>query len=151
MLLVLHAGAVLVAGLVISTVGVSGVFVPEDLEFMQTTAEQLAAASPRLLPLVAHDRATFGGMLVATGLVLLLACLWGFRAGNGWLWWTLLPAGVAGYAPAIAVHLAVGYTDGMHLLPAFLGLGVYLLALALAHPYLCRPAAELRAEWAAVT
>ncbi len=151
LLLVLHAGAVLVAGLVISTVGVSGVFVPEDLEFMQTTAEQLAAASPRLLPLVAHDRATFGGMLVATGLVLLLACLWGFRAGNGWLWWTLLPAGVAGYAPAIAVHLAVGYTDGMHLLPAFLGLGVYLLALALAHPYLCRPAAELRAEWAAVT
>jgi dihydroorotate dehydrogenase len=151
LLLVLQAVAVLVTGLVISTVGVTGVFVPEDLEFMRTTTEQLTAANPRLLPLVAHDRATFGGMLVATGLTLLLAGLWGFRAGNSWLWWTLLAAGVAGYAPAIAVHFAVGYTNGMHLLPAFLGLGVYLLALALSRPYLCRPAADLRAVWATPT
>lgn len=148
LLLVGHAVAVLVAGLVISTVGVTVVFVHEDLEFMQTTAEHLKAANPRLVPLVAHDRATFGGMLVSTGVVLLLTSLWGFRAGNGWLWWTLLPAGVLGYAPAIAVHIAVGYTDGMHLLPAFTGLGVFLLGLALSHPYLCKPVDELKAEWA---
>lgn len=147
LLLVLHAAAVLVAGLVIAVVGVTSVFVPEDLEFMRTTAQQLEAASPRLVPLVAHDRATFGGMLVATGLVLLLASLWGFRAGNSWLWWTLLAAAAAGYVPAIAVHLAVGYTDGMHLLPAFLGFGVVMLALALAQPYLCRPADALQADW----
>jgi hypothetical protein len=151
LMLVVHAAAVLVAGLVISTVGVTRVFVPEDLEFMRTTAQQLEAASPRLVPLVAHDRATFGGMLVATGLVLLLASLWGFRAGNAWLWWTLLAAGAAGYIPAIAVHLAVGYTDGMHLLPAFLGFGGMMLALALAQPYLCRPADALKADWDRVT
>lgn len=148
LLLVLHAAAVLVAGLVISTVGVTVVFVHEDLEFMQTTAEQLRAANPRLVPLVAHDRATFGGMLVSTGTVLLLTALWGYRAGSGWLWWTLLPAGILGYAPAIAVHFAVGYTDGMHLLPAFVGLGVFLLGLALSRSYLCMPAGDLEAEWA---
>ena len=49
--------------------------------------------------------------------------------------------------PAIAVHLAVGYTDGMHLLPAFLGFGAVMLALALAQPYLCRPADALKADW----
>lgn len=148
LLLVLHAAAVLVAGLVISAVGVTVVFVHEDLAFMQTTAEQLKAANPRLVPLVAHDRATFGGMLVSTGVVLLLTALWGYRAGSGWLWWTLLPAGVLGYLPAIAVHVVVGYTDGMHLLPAFVGLGVFLLGLALSRPYLCMPACELEAAWA---
>jgi len=148
LLLVLHAVAVLVAGLVISTVGVTVVFVHEDLEFMQTTAEQLRAANPRLVPLVAHDRATFGGMLVSAGVVLLLTALWGYRAGSGWLWWTLLPAGVLGYVPAIVVHFAVGYTDGMHLLPAFVGLGVFLLGLALSRPYLCKPVSELETEWA---
>ena len=36
----------------------------------------------------------------------------------------------------------------MHLLPAFVGLGVFLLGLALSRPYLCKPAGELEAEWA---
>ncbi|HEY1188090.1 MAG TPA: hypothetical protein VGE74_10560, partial [Gemmata sp.] len=148
LLLVGHAVAVVVAGGVISAVGVTVVFVSEDLEFLGTTAEQLRAANPRLVPLVAHDRATFGGMLVSTGLVLLLTALWGYRAGAGWVWWTLLPAGALGYAPAIAVHLTVGYTDGMHLLPAFLGLGVFLMGLALSRPYLCKPAGELEDAWA---
>ena len=148
LLLVFHAVAILGAGLVISSVGVTVVFVHEDLEFMGTTAEHLKAANPRLVPLVAHDRATFGGILVSTGVLLLLTALWGYRAGNGWLWWTLLPAGALGYVPAIAVHLAVGYTDGMHLLPAFVGLGVFLLGLALSRPYLCKPASELETEWA---
>lgn len=135
LLLVMHAVAVLGAGLVISTVGVTSVFVHEDLEFLQATAEQLAAANPRLLPLVAHDRASFGGMLVCTGVVLLLTSLWGIGPGRPWLWWTLFVAAFVGYLPAIGVHFAVGYTDGMHLLPTFLGLGTMLLALALVKPH----------------
>ncbi|MBA4064119.1 MAG: dihydroorotate dehydrogenase [Isosphaera sp.] len=147
LLLVLHGAAVVAAGLVISAVGVTSVFVHEDLEFMGTTAEALAAASPRLVPLVAHDRATFGGMLVATGLALVLAALWGFRAGNGWLWWAFLAAVAAGYVPAIGVHFVVGYDDWFHLLPAGAGFAAALLGLGLSRAYLCRPAAALRAEW----
>ena len=123
-------------GVTISTVGVTVVFVHEDLEFLRTTSEALTAANPKILPLIAHDRATFGGMLVCTGLVLLLTSLWGIGPARPWLWRTLLAAGFAGYLPAIGVHLAVGYTDGMHLLPAFLGLGTYLLSLALLKPHL---------------
>ena len=148
LLLVVHAAAILIAGMVISTVGVTVVFVHEDLEFLQTTSEHLMAANPRLVPLVAHDRATFGGMLMSSGVVVLLSTLWGYRAGSRWLWWTLLTAGVLGYIPAIAVHLAVGYIDGMHLLPAFAGLGLHLLGMALSHPYLCMPAKKLEMAWA---
>jgi hypothetical protein len=49
----------------------------------------------------------------------------------------LLTAGLAAYAAAIAVHYAVGYMDRMHLLPAFAGLGVFLLGMGLSRSYLC--------------
>ena len=94
-LFVLHGVILLVAGLTISYVGITQVFVHEDLEFMHTTAAELAKASPRLLPLIAHDRATFGGMLIATGIAVLLPALWGFRQGDAWLWWGLLGGGGA--------------------------------------------------------
>jgi dihydroorotate dehydrogenase len=136
LLFIVHALGVLGAGLVISTIGATSVFVPEDLEFMGTTADVILGASPRLVPLIAHDRASLGGMLLASGLVLLLTALWGLERGARWLWWTLLGAGLPAYAAAIGVHLVVGYTSWRHLLPAFLGLGLYLLALALSRPYL---------------
>jgi hypothetical protein len=133
---VIHGVALLGAGLEISRIGITTVFVPEDLEFMQTTREALLSANPRLVPLVAHDRASFGGMLVSNGIVVLLTALWGFRRGYGWLWWSFLLAGVPAYACAIGVHLTVGYTSLMHLMPAFLGSALYATALALSWGYL---------------
>jgi hypothetical protein len=138
-LLVLQACGLLGAGAVIATIGATAVFVPEDLAFMETTAEALAAANPRLLPLVAHDRASFGGMLIASGLALLLTALWGYRRGRRWLWWTLLLAGTPAYVAGIGVHLAVGYIDMMHLAPAALAAALFALAQALSYPHLCCP------------
>ena len=138
LLLVIHGFALLGAGTVISMIGVTHVFVHEDLQFMRTTADALSAADPRLVPLVAHDRATLGGMLLAAGWVFLLPSLWGFRRGSAWLWWGLLIGGVIAYAAAISVHYAVGYLSVKHLLPAFGGLGLLLVGLVLAYPFLCR-------------
>ncbi len=126
------------AGLLISAIGATHVFVHEDLEFLQTSAQALADASPNLVPLVAHDRATLGGMLLANGLIVLLTSLWGFRPGERWLWWTLLAAGVPGYAAAIGIHYAVGYHSTFHLAPAFVGLALFAAAMTLAWPSLCR-------------
>lgn len=145
LLLVVHGFALLAAGATISGVGVTQVFVPQDLEFMGTTAGALAAANPRLVPLVAHDRATFGGMLLASGWVFLCPVLWGFRNGSSWLWWSLLVAGSSAYIAALGVHLAVGYTSVLHLLPAIAGWGLLLLGLGLCQEYLCaqdRPHAQ---------
>jgi hypothetical protein len=136
LLLVIEAIAVLVAGVVISIVGSTTIFVREDLEFMNTCAADLAQASPRLLALIAHDRATFGGMLMSCGLTTLMATLWGFSAGRAWLFSTLLHAGSVGYLCTLIVHYLVGYVDLAHLLPAYLGLGVHWVALGLAAPYL---------------
>src|SRR5688572_23532066 len=86
---------------------------------MGVTVEALKAASPGLLPLVAHDRATFGGMMF----VFQLSALWGFRRGAGGLWWTMLISGLSAYAAAIGVHYTVLYTSPEHLLPAWTPLG----------------------------
>jgi hypothetical protein len=137
LLFVVHGCALLGAGLVIAGIGSTSVFVHEDLEFMGTTAEALRAANPRLVPLVAHDRASFGGMLVASGLVVLLSALWGWRRGERWLWWTYLLGGGPAYTAAVGVHLAVGYTDFKHLTPALGGTLLLATGLGLAYPYLC--------------
>ena len=136
-LLIIHGFGLLGAGVAISVIGITNVFVHEDLEFMNTTAEALMLANPRLVPLVAHDRATFGGMLLASGWVFLLPALWGFRRGSAWLWWTFLVAGLAAYAAALGVHFSVGYMSLKHLLPAFGGLILFLLGLILSYAFLC--------------
>jgi dihydroorotate dehydrogenase len=136
LLLVIEALAVITAGVVISIVGSTSIFVAEDLAYMNTCSADLAAANPRLLALIAHDRATFGGMLVSCGLTTLMATLWGFAAGRSWLFSTLAFAGTIGYVCAISVHYAVGYVDLKHLLPAFGGLALHLLAMSLSAPYL---------------
>ena len=136
-LLIVHGFGLLAVGAGISAIGVTQVFVREDLEFMGTTAQVLSEANARLVPLVAHDRATMGGMLLASGVMFLLPILWGFRNGSAWLWWSLLTAGVSAYVAALGIHYTVGYMSLVHLLPAFAGLGILLLGLGLSYSYLC--------------
>jgi dihydroorotate dehydrogenase len=124
------------AGLAIALVGVTRVFVPEDLAFLRTTPTLLQATNPRLVALIAHDRAGFGGALVSDGLAVLLLTLWGIRRGARWVWWTLLAAGLVGFAGAIGVHLSVGYLDLWHISPALLAVLVYGASLALLYRYL---------------
>lgn len=137
LLLVIHGFGLLAVGAGISAIGVTQVFVPEDLEFMRSSAEALTAANARLVPLVAHDRATLGGMLLASGWAFLLPALWGFRNGSAWLWWTLLAAGLSAYAAALGIHYTVGYESPEHLLPAFAGMAIFLLGLGLSYSHLC--------------
>jgi hypothetical protein len=121
-LLFIAIGASLTAaGLVISYVGCTSVFVDTDLAFMRTTAAQLRTSYDRLVPLVAHDRATLGGMLIANGIVIWLSAQWGMRAGARWLWTALCWSGNIAFALALGVHLVVGYGSPLHLAPALLG------------------------------
>jgi hypothetical protein len=96
------------------------------------------------VPLIAHDRAGFGGALVADGVGVLLVAWWGYRVGARWLWWTFVAAGIPGFAAAIGVHLVVGYLNWWHLFPALLAAGAYIVGLAISYPDLCRLSRDAR-------
>lgn len=129
-LLVMGLGMVL-AGFVIVVVGTTSVFVPQDLHYMNLTTKQLMVLSPHLIPLIAHDRAGFGGALASCG-VALFFCVW-CGAPSPSLWQVLALAGGVGFATAIGVHPLIGYTDFSHLAPAFVGLGLFVAGLWLSY------------------
>jgi hypothetical protein len=130
--LLLGAAGTALGGLTILWVGITDIFVREDLAFMGLSAEQLQAVSPRLVPLMAHDRAGFGGAVFTLGLTAFfcLSCSPPTRA----LWEAMLVSGSVGLAAAIGVHGFVGYTDPWHLAPALAAAASMIIGLALTSP-----------------
>ena len=57
------------AGSAVLFLGTTDVFVAEDLGYMGVTRDMLDRVNPRLVPLIAHDRAGFGGGLTTAGLL----------------------------------------------------------------------------------
>jgi hypothetical protein len=139
-LLLLGGSLALVGGgATIMTIGMTSVFVPQDLAYMGLSSEQLHQINPRLVPLIAHDRAGFGGGVCTCG-ILMFFCTWcGTPSRN--LWQALFLAAVAGFTTAIGIHPIIGYTDFFHLAPAVMGGLVFALGLFLAFPRMCRGAA----------
>ena len=136
-LLIMGLGMTL-AGFVIMVVGTTSVFVPQDLHYMNLTTKQLMVLSPHLIPLIAHDRAGFGGALASCG-VALFFCVW-CGAPSPSLWQVLALAGGVGFATAIGVHPLIGYTDFSHLAPAFMGFGLFVAGLWLSYAPMHDPA-----------
>ncbi|WP_210583803.1 hypothetical protein [Streptomyces sp. GESEQ-35] len=140
LLLIVTGAGLFVGGAVISVVGLTGVFVPADLAFLDAGAQTLEAANPRLVPFVAHDRAGFGGALMAAAVAITLLSAWGWRRGEAWVFWTLATAAAAGFLPAVVVHGVIHYTDFIHLAPVYFGIAMTGTGLLLARPYLCAKA-----------
>ena len=126
------------AGLTIMTVGMTTVFVPQDLKFMGLQPADLWAINPRLVPLIAHDRAGFGGGLCGTGLTV-LCCVWCGRP-HADLWEALCVAGIVGFGTAIAVHPMIGYLDLDSPAPAVVASVLFLVGLVLSYPMMARGA-----------
>jgi len=140
--LVLLVGAVATigGGLAILRVGIGETFVPEDLEFMGLDAAALDEINPRLIPLLAHDRAGFGGGVLTMGITTALS-LWCSGRRRHLLQAVAIAGGVS-LTAALAVHGAVGYTDPLHLAPAVLAAACLILGLALEYPGSATAAAE---------
>jgi len=125
-LLATCAVGLILAGLTIAIFGMTTVFVPSDLRFIGLGAGELRRISPMLVPVIAHDRAGFGGGLCSIGCLLLFMA----RCAdlNRSLVEIVAVMGCAGFGCAIGVHFAVGYLDFLHLLPAFAGFMVFVAA-----------------------
>jgi hypothetical protein len=105
--------------------------VPQDLAYMGLSAEALQQINPRLIPLIAHDRAGFGGGVCTCGM-LLFFCVWCGSPSRS-LWQAIALAGIAGFTTAIGIHPIIGYTDLTHLGPAVLGAAIYGTGLVLTY------------------
>ena len=114
--------ALAAAGLVISAIGVSGVFVQTDIAYICMSPEQITAINERLIPVIAHDRAGLGSALISVGLLVLMLALWGFQEGQRWVWYTFLLGGLPAFSAAILIHYVIGYTSFIHILPAYVAL-----------------------------
>jgi len=119
------AAGICLAGLVILYIGATDVFVREDL--MQLTRTDLDAINQRLVPLIAHDRAGFGGGLATTGLLLLI-CAW-YAPPTRAFHQAVLVAGIAGFGCAIGTHFIEGYLNPLHLGPAFAGAALFAVSI----------------------
>ncbi|OCT15884.1 hypothetical protein A8709_09675 [Paenibacillus pectinilyticus] len=125
-----------IGGLTISIVGITGVFVPSDLVYLGLTTSELSAWSDAIIPLIAHDRAGFGGALFCLAVAITASALWGINQGEGWLWWTFLWGGIPGFVAGLFVHMHIGYTDFVHLLPVYIAALLYIAGLYLTYPFL---------------
>ena len=128
-LLLVASVGITAAGLTIMTVGMTSVFVPQDLVFMGLSRAAITAINPHLVPLIAHDRAGFGGALASFGVVM-FACVRRARPSRA-LWQSLTIAGIIGFGTTVGVHPAIGYMSLSHLGPAVLGCIVFAVGLAL--------------------
>jgi MFS family permease len=128
-LLLAVAGGMVAGGLTVMTFGMTRVFVPQDLTFMGLERADLQMVSDRLIPLIAHDRAGFGGAICTTGITVLF-CVWCAKPSRS-LWQILCVAGVVGFVTAIGVHPVVGYNDLFHLAPAIVGAVMFVAGLSL--------------------
>ena len=128
-ILLATALTLIAGGAAIMFIGSTTVFVPQDLQYMQTTPADLSAINPRLIPLIAHDRAGFGGGLCCTGITVLF-CVWCGRPSRS-LWQVLAIAGLTGFSTAIGIHPIIGYLSASHLLPAIVAAVMFLVGLAL--------------------
>jgi hypothetical protein len=128
-LLLATAVGMVLGGATVMTFGMTRVFVPQDLTYMGLARTDLQAISPRLIPLIAHDRAGFGGAICTAGITVLF-CVWCARPSRS-LFQILLVTGVVGFGAAIGVHPVVGYNDIFHLAPAIAGAIMFVIGMAL--------------------
>ena len=122
----------LLAGVVIMLLGSTVVFVPQDIAYFGYTHAQLDALNPHLVPLIAHDRAGFGGGLASCGLCVFFIVLKA-RIDRA-LWQALLFAGLTGFGCAIGIHYPMHYFSPSHLAPAWIGAMAYLAGIVCLRP-----------------
>ncbi len=129
----------LAAGLFAWFLAVTDQLLPHDLAWLSITEEELrAVADGRLVHFMAHDRAAFGGTLIAIAVLDLWLVRVPLAAGRAWAWWTLAIAGGVGFV-SFLTYLGTGYLDTWHGLATLILLPLYVVGLVRTRPMLVPP------------
>jgi hypothetical protein len=129
-LLALGAIALVGAGLFAWFLALTGQLLPHDLAWLSISPSQLQAiAGGRLVHFMGHDRAAFGGTLIAIGVLYLWLIRFPLFEGRRWAWLVLAGSASIGFLSFLS-YLGTGYLDSWHgfatlaLLPIF-GVGLW--------------------------
>jgi len=117
-------------GLSIMFIGMSTVFVPQDLDYIGiVSCGPLNTVNEQLIPLIAHDRACFGGGVATIGLIVFFTVR---RAEEKRSMWEILFLSInTGFMAALGIHFYIGYINLVHIAPAIVGYSIALLGLGL--------------------
>ena len=138
-LLSVAALGLLAAGLFAWFLAVTNQLLPHDLAWLSITEDELRrVADGRLVHFMAHDRAAFGGTLIAIAMLDLWLIRVPLAAGRSWAWWTLALAGGVGFF-SFLTYLGTGYLDTWHGIATLVLLPMYTLGLAVTRGTLKEP------------
>ena len=114
-------------------------FLPHDIDYLQVSAAELCAlADCRVTDFMLHDRAAFGGALIAIGVLYLWLITFPLHAREPWAWWTVAITGFVGFLSFLA-YFGYGYLDTWHGTATLFLLPCFLLGLALSYGRLDSP------------
>jgi hypothetical protein len=138
-LLTVMALGLLAAGGFAWFLAVTNQLLPHDLAWLTISEADLrAVAGGRLVHFMAHDRAAFGGTLVAISILYLWLIRFPLAEGEAWAWWLLALGGGLGFITFLS-YLGTGYLDSWHGLATLVLLPLFLVGLARTWPELRQP------------
>ena len=138
-LLTATALGLLAAGLFAWFLAMTDQLLPHDLAWLTIPERELRSiADGRLVHFMGHDRAAFGGTLIAIGVLYLWLIRFPLAEGRAWAWWLLAVGGTFGFLTFLS-YLGTGYLDSWHGLATLVLLPLFALGLARSRP---RPSAD---------
>lgn len=138
-LLALTGVALLFSGAFALFLCATGHFLPHDVAHLGMDAQQLSRAGNRaLVNFMFHDRAAFGGSLVAIGILYLWIVEFPLRQREAWAWWTLFFSGLLGFGSFLS-YLGYGYLDTWHGVATLFLLPIFVMGLVRSWPHLRAP------------
>lgn len=129
--LVMFTGmSLLLSGAFALFLSATGHFLPHDVEYLGMFPEELCAINEcRIVHFMFHDRVSFGGAIIAVGMLYLWLAEFPLKAREPWAWWLLLVSGIVGFSSFLA-YLGYGYLDTWHGLATLALLPCFVLGLA---------------------
>jgi hypothetical protein len=112
----------------------TGHLLPHDVAYLGLDAEALCIVFDcRIVEFMIHDRISFGGALIAIGIIYIWLVAFPLKERLQWAWWVLLLSSIAGFA-SFLTYLGYGYLDTWHGFATLLLLPIFVLGLFLTYP-----------------